>query len=212
MASQITSLTSVYSIVYSGADQRKHQSSASLALCGEYTGTGEFPAQMASYAETVSIWWRHHAWWLFSVFPLHILHICLLYKSTSNICKFDRWHSDWMKYPAVGVLNNSCTGLIGFVVIVKRVWCNIYKYVTWTAIYYWSTIITRLFAISNSWCFLSGMTSQITGYMLLVSMMTCRLNGAKPFYDLCRHILWIGPSKRNFNWIWWKNASEFELP
>ena len=23
-------------------------------------GTGEFPAQMASYAEHVSIWWRHH--------------------------------------------------------------------------------------------------------------------------------------------------------
>ena len=32
MVSQITSLTSVYSTVYSGADQRKHQSSASLAL------------------------------------------------------------------------------------------------------------------------------------------------------------------------------------
>ena len=32
MASQITSLTFVYSIVYSGTDQRKHQSSASLAF------------------------------------------------------------------------------------------------------------------------------------------------------------------------------------
>ena len=32
IASQITSLTVVYSIVYSGADQRKHQSSASLAF------------------------------------------------------------------------------------------------------------------------------------------------------------------------------------
>ena len=32
VASQITSLTIVYSIVYSGADQRKHQSSASLAF------------------------------------------------------------------------------------------------------------------------------------------------------------------------------------
>ena len=29
-------------------------------LCGEFTGTGEFPAQRASYAEYVSIWWRHH--------------------------------------------------------------------------------------------------------------------------------------------------------
>ena len=55
IASQITSLTIVYSIVYSDADQRKHQSSASLAFV-----TGEFPTQMASYAENVSIWWRHH--------------------------------------------------------------------------------------------------------------------------------------------------------
>ena len=32
LASQITSLTIVYPNVYSGADQRKHQSSASLAV------------------------------------------------------------------------------------------------------------------------------------------------------------------------------------
>ena len=30
-------------------------------LCAENSpGTGEFPAQMASYTENVSIWWRHH--------------------------------------------------------------------------------------------------------------------------------------------------------
>ena len=30
-------------------------------LCvGNSPGTGEFPAQMASYAENVSIWWHHH--------------------------------------------------------------------------------------------------------------------------------------------------------
>ena len=60
MASQITSLTIVYSTVYSGADQRKLQSSASLAFAGKSPGTGEFPVQMASNAENVSIWWRHH--------------------------------------------------------------------------------------------------------------------------------------------------------
>ena len=57
IASQITSLTVVYSTVYSDADQMKHQSSASLAFV---RGTGEFPAQMASNGENVSIWWRHH--------------------------------------------------------------------------------------------------------------------------------------------------------
>ena len=35
MASQITSLTIVYSVVYSGTDQRKHQSSTSLAFVRE---------------------------------------------------------------------------------------------------------------------------------------------------------------------------------
>ena len=58
MASQITSLTSTYSTVYSGVDQRKHQRSASLAFMWEiHRGTGEFPAQMASNAENVSILW-----------------------------------------------------------------------------------------------------------------------------------------------------------
>ena len=35
---QIISLTILYSTVHSGADQRKHWSFASLALCGEFTG------------------------------------------------------------------------------------------------------------------------------------------------------------------------------
>ena len=30
------------------------------SLCEGNSGTGEFPAQMASYAENISIWWRHH--------------------------------------------------------------------------------------------------------------------------------------------------------
>ena len=56
IVSQITSLTIVFSIVYSDTDQRKHQSSASLA----FVRTGEFPAQMASYGENASIWSRHY--------------------------------------------------------------------------------------------------------------------------------------------------------
>ena len=60
-ASEITSLTMVYSTGYSGVDQRKHQSSSFTGLCaGNSPVTGEFPAQMASNAENVLIWWRHH--------------------------------------------------------------------------------------------------------------------------------------------------------
>ena len=57
VASQITSLTIVYTTVYSDADQSKHQSSASLDFVW---GIHRGPAQMASTAENVSIWWRHH--------------------------------------------------------------------------------------------------------------------------------------------------------
>ena len=62
MSSQITSLTIVYSTVYSGADQTKKTSKRRVTgLCaGNSPGTGEFPAQMASNAENVSIWWRLH--------------------------------------------------------------------------------------------------------------------------------------------------------
>ena len=61
MASQITSLAVVYSIVYSGVDQRKHQSSASLALVRGIHRDRWIPPQRASNAENVTMWWRHHA-------------------------------------------------------------------------------------------------------------------------------------------------------
>ena len=61
MASLITNLTIVYSTVYSDADQRKHQSSASLAFVwGIHRGPVNSPHKKASNAENVSIWWRHH--------------------------------------------------------------------------------------------------------------------------------------------------------
>ena len=47
MSSQVTSIRIVYSTVYSGADQRKHQSSASLVLWGEFTGDRWIPRTKA---------------------------------------------------------------------------------------------------------------------------------------------------------------------
>ena len=56
MVSQITSLTIVYSTITKKASK--------LCVTGPCAGnspvTGEFPAQMTSNAENVSIWWRHH--------------------------------------------------------------------------------------------------------------------------------------------------------
>ena len=55
IASQITSLTFFYLIVYSDADQRKHQSSESLAFVRGIT-----PHKWPVTRKMFSIWWRHH--------------------------------------------------------------------------------------------------------------------------------------------------------
>ena len=76
MASQITGVSIVCSPVCSGADQRKHQSYASLAFVRGTTGG--FPSQRASNAENVSIWWCHLD---FSIYYKHtdgyvLFHFC----------------------------------------------------------------------------------------------------------------------------------------
>ena len=88
MASQITSLTIVYSIVYSGVDQRKHQSSASLALVrGIHRLPVNSPRKWPVTRKNLAIWWRHHATaplvrtnlasLRFSVFSSVVSHLCL---------------------------------------------------------------------------------------------------------------------------------------
>ena len=64
MASQITNLTIVYSTVYSGSDQRKHQSSASLAFVrGIHRWPVNFPHQwpvtrkMCQFDDVFMRWW-----------------------------------------------------------------------------------------------------------------------------------------------------------
>ena len=61
MASQITSLMIVYSTVYSGTDERKHQSSTSLVFMrGIHRWPVNSPHKGASNADNSFIWWRHH--------------------------------------------------------------------------------------------------------------------------------------------------------
>ena len=91
MASQITSRTIVYSTVYSEADQRKHQSSASLAFVrGIHRGPVNSPHKMASNAENVSIWWRHHVAELYAMTHITVMTLCN-YNMDSARCIF--WDS-----------------------------------------------------------------------------------------------------------------------
>ena len=62
ITSKITSLTI---FLLNRLFRRRSKKTSKLritGLCaGSSPGIGEFPAQMASNAENVSIWWRHHA-------------------------------------------------------------------------------------------------------------------------------------------------------
>ena len=61
-ASQIPSLTIIYSTVYSRRRSKKTSNFRVTVLCaGNSPVTGEFPTQRASDVENVSILWRHHA-------------------------------------------------------------------------------------------------------------------------------------------------------
>ena len=61
MVSQITSLMIVYSTVYSRRISKKTSKLCVTGLCvGNSLLTVEFPAQRASDAENILIWWRHH--------------------------------------------------------------------------------------------------------------------------------------------------------
>ena len=62
MGVSITGVSIVSSTMCLSVDQRKHQSSASLALVRGEESTGDrwIPLTKASNAENVSIWWRQH--------------------------------------------------------------------------------------------------------------------------------------------------------
>ena len=88
IASQITSLTSVYSTVYSGADQSKHQSSASLAFVwgihrGPVNSPHKWPVtrKMSSFDDVIMrVYWK----WI------HFLQIfCKIIDTTCHLFSFD---------------------------------------------------------------------------------------------------------------------------
>ena len=61
------------------------------SLCvGNSPGTGEFPAQMASNAENVFIWWRHHEKMsaFLSTIYLSITHCCLACHMASKLAQY----------------------------------------------------------------------------------------------------------------------------
>ena len=85
MASQITSHTIVYSMVYSRPRSKKTSKLCVTGLCvGNSPGTGEFPAQRASNVENDSIWCHHHVVWISCQVGISHLIQCTCYHFVSN--------------------------------------------------------------------------------------------------------------------------------
>ena len=107
MASQISSLTIVYSTVYSGADKKKHQSSVSLAFVGEFTGSPHkgpvtrkmFPFDDVIICSAKNVWpvYLQLPWWLtiliiafyIRVSQINYIHQCMPYPGTGMLLR--RW-------------------------------------------------------------------------------------------------------------------------
>ena len=96
MASQFTSLTVVYSTVYSDADQSKHQSSASLAFVWPVNSPHKgpvtrkmFPFDDVIMARTAVFYiiepWIKWSWFAFSVYFQNCVFKMIFYKPYSNV-------------------------------------------------------------------------------------------------------------------------------
>ena len=87
IASQITSFAIVYSTVFSDTDERKHQSSASLAFVRVIRRWSvNSTAQRDSNAGNVAIWWRHHAMTEMSNLTDIMLWVYSYHMETLNLC------------------------------------------------------------------------------------------------------------------------------
>ena len=103
-ASQITSLTIVYSTIHSDADQRKHQSSASLAFV---RGIHRWPViSPHKWPVTRKIWWRHHG--------IGRVHAFIVWYGLSPV---GHW---WEYYPGVpSIWSSHCNSLEDRVPVMK---------------------------------------------------------------------------------------------
>ena len=110
MASQITSLTIVYSTVCSGEDQRNIKDLCHWPLWGEFTVDRWIPRTKGQSRGNCSIWWRDHGWW--KPMPDNGVSMITQWGREWLICvsKLDHhWFRSWfVAYSAISHYLNQC--------------------------------------------------------------------------------------------------------
>ena len=103
MASQITSLTIIYSTILFRCRWKKTSELRITGLCvGNSPVTGEFPTQRTSNVENVSIWWRHHVLFVHDtcwVFPYTWWTLLISFHEVVNSWMVHPW------YPIYGIIH-----------------------------------------------------------------------------------------------------------
>ena len=82
-----------------GRKSKKTSKLRVTGLCaGNSPGAGEFPAQMASNAENVSIWWRHHGQnWIATCYVLATTQFASWQLSNISVIRDENCNGSWSK-------------------------------------------------------------------------------------------------------------------
>ena len=134
MASQITSLTIVYSTVYSGTDQRKHQSSASLAFVrgihwGPVNSTHKWPVtrKMFPFDDVIMEEENDGGHRIKRVLYIGIERLCIILPIGAAILHFSGIHAESIIYNNIfGVFVLLCFDkIITIIIILNHIMINI---------------------------------------------------------------------------------------
>ena len=115
-------------------------------LCGEFTGTGEFPAQMASNAEIVSSWWRHHV-------RVRKSDVSMLIRTTITVTQVQRLRS-----------SNWYEKVIGTFILATKVGIAGFKWIRWLCFNGSMTLISVSWQLTLLWRHMSFRAAEITRY------------------------------------------------
>ena len=128
MASQIISLTIVYSTAYSRRRSKKTSKPRVTGLCaGNSPVTGEFPTQMASNAENVSIWRRHHDKMRVAFTIVSCVSIYLRNNHAGLYIRHNKQYSALMLMPTLQVISLRVTSTdIIWTIMAKTMWKDVF--------------------------------------------------------------------------------------
>ena len=138
--------------------RRRSKKTSKLRVTGLCAGdspvTGEFPAQMTSNAENISIWWPHHGYDISICFGRSIYGCCCCSLLAVSVLTFTNKVCIWRRFsycsPRVLIIYDRCRGWrlpeVIYRIALRRIWPRSWSYVQMIAFLQWCprTMFKRL--------------------------------------------------------------------